>query len=77
MADRYAIKGYAESLDGPVTMYESDSYDDCVRWQSLYTRFGDWGGYDVLALFEIAPSESTLMIHLTDSPIITWERESV
>lgn len=76
MADRYAIKGYAESLDEPVTLYESDSYAECDMWQSLYVRFGDWGGYDLMALFEIAPHESESTIHMIDSPVVTWERES-
>jgi hypothetical protein len=75
MADTYAIIGFSNTLDGPVVLYESDSYSDCDRWRAGYTRWGDWGGYDMLALYEIGPDQSALTIPWRDSPIIAWDRE--
>ena len=74
MPDRYAILGFAQDMKEPVILFESDSSHDCARWQQGYTRFGDWGGYDLLALYEIAPHESVDTIHKTDAPILDWER---
>lgn len=74
MADTYAILGFAQDMKEPVILFESDSSHDCARWQQGYTRFGDWGGYDLLALYEIAPHESVKTIHKTDAPILDWER---
>lgn len=84
MPDTYAILGFSPSprVDGlvdstaPVTLYESDSYSACARWVDAYTRWGDWGGYVALALYEIAPHESLDQIHMTDSPIEVWQLES-
>ena len=76
MTDTYAILGYANDLYGPVVLFESDSYESCNKWREQYTRFGDWGGYDCLALYEIAPSEQAFTIHKTDSPIMVYEKES-
>ena len=75
MSDTYAILGFSNDLDGPVVLYESDSYTACDRWRDDYIRWGDWGGYDVLALYEIGPDQTADSIHTADSPIITWERE--
>lgn len=74
MADTYAILGFAQDMKQPVILFESDSAHDCARWQQGYTRFGDWGGYDLLALYEIAPHERVDTIHKTDAPILDWER---
>lgn len=75
MADTYAILGFAMDSDGPVVLYESDNYTACDRWRESYTRWGDWGGYDTLALYEIGPDQTAIGIPWRDSPIITWERE--
>ena len=73
MADTYAILGFSDTLDGPVVLYESDSYTDCDRWVQGYTRWGDWGGYDTLSLYEIGPDQTSLTIAWRDSPIDSWE----
>jgi hypothetical protein len=72
MSDTYAILGYADNLDGPVVLYESDSYTQCEQWRDDYTRWGDWDGYDCLALYEIAPHQSVTTIHLHDMHTIAW-----
>lgn len=74
MPDKYAILGFAQNMKNPVVLYESESAIDCENWQSGYTRFGDWGGYDAMALYEIAPYQSADTIHNFDAPIIDWER---
>jgi hypothetical protein len=74
MADTYAILGFGQDMKEPVILFESDSSHDCARWKQGYTRFGDWGGYDLLALYEIAAHESAKTIHKTDAPILDWER---
>ena len=74
MSDTYAILGFSGTLDGPVVLYESDSYGACDRWREGYTRWGDWGGYDTLALYEIAPTQSVDEIHRLDAPITAWDR---
>jgi hypothetical protein len=74
MADTYAILGFSDTLDGPVVLYESDSYGACDRWREGYTRQGDWGGYDTLALYEIGPDQTAITIPWRDAPITTWER---
>ena len=74
MCDTYAILGFADNMQEPVILLESDSSHDCARFVHRYTRFGDWGGYDVLALYEIAPHESAATIHKSDAPIIDWKR---
>jgi hypothetical protein len=70
MADTYAIIGF--SNESPVVLHQSGSYTDCERFKDSYTRWGDWGGYEVLALYEIAPTQSADTIHTVDSPIIAW-----
>jgi len=75
MPDTYAILGYADDLDGPVVLYESDSYTQCDNWRQEYTRWGDLGGYDALALYEIGPDQQAFTIHTQDSPIVVWERD--
>jgi len=70
MADTYAIIGF--SNESPVVLHQSDSYTDCERFKDNYTRWGDWGGYETLALYEIAPNQSADTIHTVDSPIIAW-----
>jgi hypothetical protein len=72
MSDTYAILGYADDLGGPVVLYESDSYTQCEQWKDDYTRWGDWGGYDCLVLYEIAPHQSATTIHLHDTHTIAW-----
>ena len=76
MTDTYAILGYANDLYGPVVLFESDSYESCNKWREQYTRFGDWGGYDCLALYEIGPDERAFLIYKTDSPVLIYEKES-
>jgi hypothetical protein len=73
MPDTYAILGFSDS-SAPVVLHESDSAGDCARWRDKYTRFGDWGGYDALALFEIAPGQSAETIFQHDAPIDVLER---
>jgi hypothetical protein len=75
MADIYAIIGFSYALDGPVVLYESDSCTACDEWRKGYTRWGEWGGYDMLALYEIGPNQTALTIPWRDLPIITWDRE--
>jgi len=77
MADTYAILGFSDTLDGPVVLHETASYEDCDRWRERYTRFGDWGGYVMLCLYEIGPDQTALTIAWRDSPIDSWGRESV
>ena len=74
MPDTYAIAGFSETAD-PVILFESDSYCACDDWRKGYIRFGDWGGYAALALFEIAPDQDAGSIHLFDAPIDVWERD--
>ena len=76
MADTYAILGFAPDLSGPVVLYASDSYTQCDTWREGYTRRGDWGGYDMLALYEVGPEQRPHSIHKQDSPIDIWERYS-
>jgi hypothetical protein len=57
MPDTYAIAGFSYTSD-PVILFQSDSASACDQWRTGYIRFGDWGGYDALALFEIAPDQS-------------------
>ena len=75
MADTYAVLGFSETLDTPTVLYTSDSYSDCGSWRDGYTRWGDWGGYDSLALFEVAPYQTPESIYLHDSPIDSIDRE--
>jgi len=77
MADTYAIYGFYEGKGGPVLMEDFTGYEEANRWRQGYTEYGNWGGYDCLALYEVAPHESPHTIHLIDSPITTWHRESV
>jgi hypothetical protein len=72
MPDTFAIIGFSETSD-PVVLHESDSATACDDWRRRYTRWGDWGGYDELALFEIAPDQSAETIFLFDAAIISWE----
>ncbi len=76
MADIYVIYGFYEGKGGPVLMEEFTGYEEANRWRQGYTAYGNWGGYDCLALYEVAPYESTHTIHLIDSPVTTWHRES-
>lgn len=76
MADTYAVLGWADDLNEPVVLYTSDSYTQCDTWRDGYTRWGDWGGYDMLALYEVGPDQSEDSIHRHDSPIDIWERHS-
>jgi len=76
MADKYAILGFSQDTQEPVVLFESDRSHDCARFVHGYTRFGDWGGYDVLALYEIAPYENVSTIHKTDAPILDWSKEA-
>lgn len=76
MADTYAILGFADDMETPVNLCEFDTYTEADDWVTGYTRWGDWGGYDTLALYEVSPTETADSIHLTDQPITTWERET-
>jgi hypothetical protein len=73
MPDTYAIAGFSDTSD-PVILFESDSASACDQWRTGYIRSGDWGGYDALALFEIAPDQSAETIHLFDAPIDVLEK---
>jgi|TARA_B110000908_G_C10118931_1_gene386667 hypothetical protein len=75
MADTYAILGFSDTLDTPTVLHTSDSATDCDRWRDGYTRWGDWGGYDSLALYEVGPDQHPDAIHLHDAPIDTLDRE--
>jgi hypothetical protein len=74
MPDTYAIAGFSETAD-PVILFESDSCAACDAWRLAYTRYGDWGGYGALALFEIGPDQSVDTIHMFDAPVEIWERD--
>ena len=74
MPDTYIIAGLSDTSD-PVILFESGTFAACDRWRNAYTRFGDWGGYDALALFEVAPDQSAETIHLFDAPVDVWERD--
>jgi hypothetical protein len=76
MPDTYAIAGFSDTSD-PVILFEADSATSCDEWRTGYIRFGDWGGYDALALFEIAPYQSVDTIHLFDAPIDVLEKGAV
>ena len=73
MADTYAILGFASDLTEPVLLYTSDSATQANDWRTDYVRWGDWGGYDCLALYEVGPCESPDTIHLHDAPIDTLD----
>ena len=73
MSDTYAILGFSDTLDTPTVLYTSDSASEADRWRSGYTRWGDWGGYESLALFEVGPDQHPDTIHLFDAPIDIWE----
>ena len=75
MADTYAILGFASDLYKPVVLYTSDSATQANGCRNGYTLWGDWGGYDCLALYEVGPCESPDTIHLYDMPIDTIEKE--
>ena len=72
----YAVLAFSNDLESPVVLWESDSYSEAEDWVQGYTRFGDWGGYDEMALYEVAPYESVDTIHTQDSPFVVWEKES-
>ena len=75
MADTYAILGMSYDTETPTVLYTSDSYSEADRWRDGYTRWGDWGGYDSLALFEVGPDQTAHTIHLHDAPIDSLDRE--
>jgi len=75
MPDTYTILGFASDLIEPVVLYTSTSATQANDWRNGYTRWCDWGGYDCLALYEVAPYETSATIHLYDMPIDTIERE--
>jgi hypothetical protein len=75
MADTYAVLGFSDTLDTPTVLYTSESATEADRWRSGYTRWGDWGGYDSLALYEVGPDQTPDTIHLHDAPIDTLDRE--
>jgi hypothetical protein len=74
MSDTYAILGFFDTPSAPVVLYESDSFSDCKRWKEGYTKQGDWGGYEALALYEIGQHQSAETIVKEDSPILIWDR---
>tara|TARA_R110000751_G_scaffold75348_1_gene151920 strand:+ start:65 stop:313 length:249 start_codon:yes stop_codon:yes gene_type:complete len=75
MADTYAVLGFSDTLDTPTVLHTSHSATDCDSWLDGYTRWGDWGGYDSLAMFEVGPDQTPDTIHLHDAPIDTLDRE--
>jgi len=75
MADTYAVLGFSDTLDTPTVLHTSDSSTEADRWRDGYTRWGDWGGYDSLALYEVGPDQTPDTIHLHDAPIDTLDRE--
>lgn len=77
MADTYAILGFSHTIDTPTVLYTSDSATEADRWREGYARRGDWGGYDSLALYEVAPDQTADTIHLHDTPIDTVDRDDL
>ena len=77
MADTYAILGFSFTLDTPTVLHTSDSATDCDRWREKYTRWGDWGGYELLAMYEVGPDQHPDTIHLHDAPIDSVERDDL
>lgn len=73
MSDTYAVLGFSDTLDTPTVLYTSDSASEADRWKARYTRRGDWGGYESLALFEVGPDQHPDTIHMHDAPIDIWE----
>lgn len=39
--------------DGDTVLYHEDTSNGCVLWAEMYTRRGDWGGWDHLELWEM------------------------
>ena len=75
MADTYAVLGFSDTLDTPTVLHTSYSATEADRWRDGYTRWGDWGGYDSLALYEVGPDQTPDTIHLRDAPIDTLDRD--
>ena len=74
MSDTYAILGFFDTPSAPVVLYESNSCTECRHWKDGYTNRGDWGGYESLALYEVAPHQRAETIAKQDSPILVWDR---
>jgi len=77
MADTYAILGFSYTLDTPTVLHTSDSATEADRWRDGYTRWGDWGGYESLALYEVSPDQTADTIHLHDACIDSLERDDL
>jgi len=74
MSDTYAILGFFDTQSVPVVLYEADSCSDCERWKEGYIKQDNWGGYEALALYEVAPHQRAETIAKQDSPVIVWNR---
>lgn len=77
MPDTYAILGSSHDTETPTVLYTSESYTEADRWRDGYTRWGNWGGYDSLDLYEIGPDQTADSIHMHDSPIDSLERDDL
>tara|TARA_R110002153_G_C12971679_1_gene461381 strand:+ start:64 stop:447 length:384 start_codon:yes stop_codon:yes gene_type:complete len=77
MADTYAILGVSHNTETPTVLYTSGSYSEADRWRDGYSRWGDWGGYESLELYEVGPDQNPDTIHLHDAPIDSVERDDL
>ena len=74
MADTYAILGVSDSE--PVLLHHTESCDDAAQWIKGYTKQGDYGGYDAIALYEVGQEQDASTVHLYDCPIDIWQATS-
>lgn len=44
----YSVIGWDRKLDDEVSLYDTDSSEDAVRWAKRYTKQGDTGGWDMI-----------------------------
>jgi hypothetical protein len=68
MPDSYPIFGLSD--ESPAHLHTADDNLEAERWIRNYTRFGDWGGYSGIALYEMAPCETVDTLTQVDSPVI-------
>ena len=72
MSDTYAIFGLSAN-DTPVLLHHTESCGDAAMWIKGYTKQGEWGGYNAIALYEVGYGQAVDTIHLYDCPIDVWE----
>jgi hypothetical protein len=41
----------------PVVLHEAPTYSDATQWFRSYTRSGDWGGWEVLDIYDALEAE--------------------